>query len=380
MRAAPRILLLFGTRPEAIKMASVIAALRRHAAVTVRVAVTGQHRELLDQALAALQLVPDVDLDLMSAGQPHRALLGALIESIASLLEAERPARLVVQGDTSSAWAGAMAANLCGVPVAHVEAGLRSGDLAAPRPEEGWRRAITAVADCHFAPTATAAAALAAENVPRGAIHVTGNSGIDSLLAMAARVGASPSLGTSVTSFVAAAGTRRVVTVTVHRREKDIAAVARVARAVSILARRDDVAVALPTHPAPQALALARLLAHEPGVTVLPSLDYPAMVRLLGLSHLLLTDSGGLQEEAPALDLPVLVLRDTTERPEGVAAGCAWLVGTDPARIVAAATRLLDDAAAHAAMARARNPYGDGRAGERIAAILARLHAGDGSD
>lgn len=374
MCAAPRILLLFGTRPEAIKMASVIAALRRHSAVTVRVAVTGQHRELLDQALAALQLVPDIDLDLMRAGQPHRALLGALIDSVAALLEAERPARLVVQGDTSSAWAGAMAANLCGVPVAHVEAGLRSGDLAAPRPEEGWRKAITAVADCHFAPTATAAAALAAENVPLEAIHVTGNSGVDSLLTMAARVAATPSLGASVASFVAAAGRRRIVTVTVHRREKDAAAMASVARAMSILAQRDDVAVALPTHPAPQALALAQLLAREPGVTVLPSLDYPAMVRLLGLSYLLLTDSGGLQEEAPALDLPVLVLRDTTERPEGIAAGCARLIGTDPAHIVAAATRLLDDSTTHAAMARARNPFGDGRAGERIAAILARLH------
>ncbi len=356
-------------------MAPVVAALRRHPALTVRVAVTGQHRALLDQALAALELVPDVDLDLMRAGQPHRALLGGLIDSVAALLEAERPVRLVVQGDTSSAWAGAMAANLCGVPVAHVEAGLRSGDLAAPRPEEGWRRAITAVADCHFAPTATAAAALAAENVPPDAIHVTGNSGIDSLLAMAARVAAVPSLGAAVASFAAAADARRIVTVTVHRREKDRAAMARVAQAVCVLARRDDVAVALPTHPAPQALALARQLAREPRVTVLPSLDYPAMVRLLGMSHLLLTDSGGLQEEAPALDLPVLVLRDTTERPEGIASGCASLVGTDPARIVAAATRLLDHPVAHAAMARARNPYGDGCAGERIAAILARLHA-----
>ena len=363
-------------------MAPVVAALRRHPALTVRVAVTGQHRALLDQALAALELVPDVDLDLMRAGQPHRALLGGLIDSVAALLEAERPVRLVVQGDTSSAWAGAMAANLCGVPVAHVEAGLRSGDLAAPRPEEGWRRAITAVADCHFAPTATAAAALAAENVPPDAIHVTGNSGIDSLLAMAARTVATPSLGAAVASFVTLAGTRRIVTLTVHRREKDLAAMQRVARAVATLARRDNVAVALPVHPAPQARALARLLAREPRVTLLPPLDYPAMVRLLGMSHLLLTDSGGLQEEAPALDLPVLVLvlRDTTERPEGIASGCAFLVGTDPARIVAAATRLLDDPAAHAAMARARNPYGDGRAGERIAAILAWLHADDPRD
>ena len=323
--------------------------------------------------------MPHVDLDLMRAGQPHRVLLGALIDSVAALLEAERPARLVVQGDTSSAWAGAMAANLCGVPVAHVEAGLRSGDLAACR-LEGWRRAITAVADCHLAPTATAAAALAVENVPPFAIHVTGNSGIDARLAMAARIAATPWPGASVAPFAAAAGQRRIVTVTMHRRGKDRAAVGRVARAVSILARRDDVAVALPTHPASQALALARLLAREPRVTVLPSLDHPAMVRLLSLSHLLLTDSGGLREEAPALDLPVLVLRETTERLERTAAGCARLVGTNPAHIVAAATPLLDDDAAHAVMARARNPYGDGRAGERIAAILARLHADDPRD
>ncbi|MBB3693924.1 UDP-N-acetylglucosamine 2-epimerase (non-hydrolyzing) [Sphingomonas sp. BK580] len=357
-------------------MGPVVAALRRRPRLKVRVAVTGQHRELLDHTLAALGLVPDIDLDLMRAGEPHRRMLGAMLDSVAALLEAERPARLVVQGDTSSAWAGAMAANLCGVPLAHVEAGLRSGDLAAPRPEEGWRRAVTAVADCHFAPTATAAAALAAENVPLHAIHVTGNSGIDSLLGMAAQVAAIPSLGAAVAPFAASAGPRRIVTVTVHRREKDPAAMARVALALSTLARRDDVAVALLAHPAPRTRALARLLARERRVTVLPPLDYPAMVRLLRMSRLLLTDSGGLQEEAPALDLPVLVLRDTTERPEGVAAGCARLVGTDPGRIVAAAERLLDDPAAHAAMARARNPYGDGAAGERIAAIVARLHAG----
>jgi UDP-N-acetylglucosamine 2-epimerase (non-hydrolysing) len=287
---------------------------------------------------------------------------------------------LVVQGDTSSAWAGAMAANLCGVPVAHVEAGLRSGDLAAPRPEEGWRRAITAVTDCHFAPTATAAAALAAENVPLSTIHITGNSGIDSLLRMTARLAAMPLFTPALDPLVRAAGRRQVVTVTLHRREKDAAATARVAHAVSAIAQRVDVAVALLAHPAPPSRLLVRLLAQDPGVTVLPPLDYPAMVRLLAMSRLLLTDSGGLQEEAPALDLPVLVLRNTTERPEGVVAGCARLVGTDPAPIVAAADHLLNDPAAHAAMARARNPYGDGHAGQRIAAVLARLHANDGGD
>ncbi|WP_132908364.1 UDP-N-acetylglucosamine 2-epimerase (non-hydrolyzing) [Sphingomonas sp. BK235] len=376
MRAAPRLLLLFGTRPEAIKMAPVIAALRRRRGLELRIASTGQHGTLLDGALAALELAPDVDLRLMRAGQPHRQLLGAMIDAVGALLAEERPARLVVQGDTSTAWAGAMAANLCGVPVAHVEAGLRSGDLAAPRPEEGWRKAITAVTDCHLAPTAVAAAALAAENVRPDAIHVTGNSGVDSVLAMVARVAATPALGGAVAPFVAAASDRRIVTVTLHRREQGQAAVARVAQAIAVLARRDDVAIALLTHPAPASRALAHRLAREPRVTLFPPLDYPAMVRLLAMSHLLLTDSGGLQEEAPALDLPVLVLRDTTERPEGVMAGCARLVGTDPARIVATATWLLDQSAAHAAMARARNPYGDGRAGDRIAAVIARLHGG----
>lgn len=375
MYAQPGILLVFGTRPEAIKLAPVIAALRRRGELAVRIVTTGQQRELLAQALAALGLAPDIDLDLMRAGQPHHELLGTCVAALGALIATERPARLVVQGDTTSALAGALAAHLGGVPIAHVEAGLRSGDLAAPWPEEGWRKAITALADCHFAPTATAAAALAAEQVPMRSIHVTGNSGIDALLAMRAHAAASSAVPPALARFVDEVGERRVVTITVHRREKDEAAMARTAQALRALARRGDVAVALLAHPAPQPQALAALLARERGITVLPALDYAAMVRLLAMSHLVLTDSGGLQEEAPALGVPVLVLRDTTERPEGIDAGCAALVGTDPARIVAAAARLLDDPAAHAAMAGARNPYGDGYAGERIAAILGRLHA-----
>ncbi|MDR6788260.1 UDP-N-acetylglucosamine 2-epimerase (non-hydrolyzing) [Sphingomonas sp. BE138] len=374
----PRLLVIVGTRPEVVKMAPVIAALRAQTAVSTRVLSTGQHRTLLDQALAAFGIVPDVDLGLMRDGQPLDAALAALLVGIGAVLEQERPDRVVVHGDTLTMLAGTLAAHLRGVPVAHVEAGLRSGDLSAPWPEEASRRVGGVIADLHFAPTEAAAAALRGENVPGSTIHLTGNTVADALQAMRARLAADPMLGATIAPVLAHCAGRRVVTVTVHRRENHGAPLRHIATALAQLAARPDVIVVLPLHPNPVVAGVLRdALAAHPAVTLLPPLDYPAFVRLMAASTLILTDSGGVQEEAPALGVPVLVLRDATERPEGVAAGGVRIVGTDPVRIVAAATELLDDPDAYAAMAVTRDCYGDGRAATRIADILVRTMTGE---
>ena len=353
-----KLFVVVGTRPEAIKLAPVIRALRT-AGATVTVCATGQHRTLAGEALAWFGLVPDLGLG------PHPAdldgLSASLLTAVGAAIDAEQPERVIVQGDTASALAGALAAHHRRLPVAHVEAGLRSGDLAAPWPEEGNRRLIAALADLHFAPTEVAAAALRAENIAAAAIHMTGNSGIDALRLIPP---GPPPLDP---------GGRRLILVTCHRRESFGRGIAGIAAALRALARRPDVTIALPLHPNP--VVRAGLGALD-GVRLLDPLTYPDFVRLLAAAHLVLTDSGGVQEEAPALGVPVLVLRDTTERPEGVAAGTARLVGTKARRILAEACRLLDDPAAHAAMARAHCPYGDGHAARRIAAVLKPLDSG----
>jgi len=375
-----KLLLVFGTRPEAIKMFPVARALAKLSDFNVRICTTGQHRELLDQVLAVADLQPDVELGVMGRGLTLDALVERLLSGIGSVIERERPDRVVVQGDTATALAGALSAHHHRVPVAHVEAGLRSGDLHNPWPEEGNRRIVAALADLHFAPTDTAAAALRAENVT-GAIHVTGNSGIDALRWTAARIAERPELAAGLDDVAERFGDRRIVLVTAHRRENHGPAMASIARAIVRIAARTDTAVLLPLHPNPAAgYALEAALAGAANVVRVPPLDYPHFVRALGLCHLVLTDSGGVQEEAPALGRPVLVLRNTTERPEGVAAGTARLVGTEEERVVAETVRLLDDPGAHAAMARAHNPYGDGQAAPRIAAILAEAHGIGGQD
>ncbi|HYQ76634.1 non-hydrolyzing UDP-N-acetylglucosamine 2-epimerase [Cellulomonas sp.] len=358
-----RVMTVYGTRPEAIKVAPVVLALDASPDMQGITVVTGQHREMLDQVNAQFGIAPDHDLGVMRHGQSLSGLFARVLDGLDPVLAAERPDAVVVQGDTTTAAAAALAAFHRGVPVAHLEAGLRSGDLASPFPEEGNRRLVTHLAALHLAPTATSRANLLAEGVPADRVVVTGNTVVDALLATVARD--APFRDRALES--AAGCGRRLVLVTTHRREAWGEAMRGVGRAVARLAREhEDVLVVLPAHrnPAVREVLLPEV-AGEPNVLVTEPLPYPEFARLLGLAHLVLSDSGGVQEEAPSLGTPVLVLRDTTERPEAVAAGTVRLVGTDEEAIVREARTLLRDPAAHAAMATAANPYGDGTAAAR---------------
>ncbi len=374
-KASPRILVSFGTRPEAIKMAPVVHALRARGGMDVRVAVTAQHREMLDQVLGIFGIKPDIDLDLMEPGQSLDALSARILTRYGAALDAWQPDRVLVHGDTLTTMMVTLASYFRQIPVGHVEAGLRSGDIYSPWPEEGNRKVAGAICDLHFAPTAGSADALRAENIPGDAIHVTGNTVIDALLATHRRIEADPSLASDLDPWAERFAGKRIVALTAHRRENFGVGTDNIAAAIADLAARDDVAVIFPVHPNPHVRPVMEgALGGLDNVALIEPLDYPHFVRLMAMADLLLTDSGGIQEEAPSLGKPVLVMRDTTERPEGIAAGTARLVGADRARIVAEATRLLDDPAVYAAMAQAHNPYGDGQASERIARIVAATH------
>jgi UDP-N-acetylglucosamine 2-epimerase (non-hydrolysing) len=367
-----KLLVIFGTRPEAIKLFPVIAAFKAAARVEVRTCVTAQHRGLLDQVLAIADLRPDIDLDLMEPGQSLDRLTARLLTGLGEVMDAERPDMVMVQGDTATAMAGALAAYYRKVPVAHVEAGLRSGDIYHPWPEEVNRRIVAPIATLHFAPTETAAEALRRETVAPETIHVTGNTVIDALHWTRARVNADPTLAAGLDRIVERTRGRRLLLVTTHRRENFGDGMAAVARAIGRIAARDDVAVLFPMHPNPNvASAMDEWLGDRPNVARIEPLDYPHFVHALDLAHLVLTDSGGVQEEAPALGKPVLVMRETTERPEGVTAGTSRLVGTAEDRIVSEVFTLLDDKAAYSAMAHSHNPFGDGHAAGRIAGLVA---------
>lgn len=372
---ADKLLIVFGTRPEAIKMFPVVDALRATGRFDVRVCVTAQHREMLDQVLDLAGIVPDIDLDVMQPNQSLDALFQRLVAGLGETFDRERPARVLVHGDTLTTMAATIAAYFRKIPVGHVEAGLRSGDIYQPWPEEVNRRVAGVVADLHFAPTDTARDALLAENVDPARIHVTGNTVIDALFATRDRIAANPALAAGLDDIAARFAGRRIVAVTSHRRENFGGGMEAIADAIAQIAARPDVAVVFPVHPNPNVRGIMhdRLGALD-NVALIDPLDYPHFVRLMAMSHVMLTDSGGVQEEAPSLGVPVLVMRDTTERPEGVAAGTAALVGTDADTIVNRMLSLLDDDDAHAAMARAHNPYGDGRAAERIARIVEHAH------
>jgi UDP-N-acetylglucosamine 2-epimerase (non-hydrolysing) len=368
-----KIFAVFGTRPEAIKMFPVVHALQRQTAVEVRVCVTAQHREMLDQVLAIARIKADFDLDVMTPNQSLDALLARLVTGLGETFDREKPDRILVHGDTLTTMAATLAAYFRKIPVGHVEAGLRSGNIYHPWPEEVNRKVAGAVADLHFAPTETAAAALRAENVPAERIHVTGNTVIDALLATKARIDEEPSLASGLDALAARFSGKRIIAVTSHRRENFGEGMKAIADAIAGIAARDDVAVVFPVHPNPHVRsAMEPILGDLSNVALIDPLDYPHFVRLLGMSSLVLTDSGGVQEEAPSLGKPVLVMRETTERPEGIEAGTARLVGTDKNRIVSEIFSLLDDEGAYNAMARAHNPFGDGTAGVQIAEILTR--------
>ncbi len=367
-----RIMTVFGTRPEAIKMFPVVHALRAQSGIEARVCVTAQHRDLLDQVLDIAQIVPDVDLDVMQPNQTLDALLARLVTGLGETFDREKPDRILVHGDTLTTMAGTIAAYFRKIPVGHVEAGLRSGDIYQPWPEEVNRRVTGVVADLHFAPTEAAADALMAENVDPARIHVTGNTVIDALLATQAQLQARPEIAAGLDDLATRFAGRRIVAVTSHRRENFGEGMRNIARAIAQIAARPDVAVIFPVHPNPNVRSVMDAeLAGLSNVAMIDPLDYPHFVRLLDMCELVLTDSGGVQEEAPSLGKPVLVMRETTERPEGVAAGTARLVGTDPAQIVNEIFSLLDDKAAYSAMSRAHNPFGDGKAAQRIARVIA---------
>jgi len=365
------VLIVMGTRPEAIKLAPVFRALRERPEFSVFVAVTGQHRELLADTLAALQIVPDFDLKLMQAGQSQFDLIGAMLPGLAGVMASVMPAWVIVQGDTATAFVGALAAYLRQTPVAHVEAGLRTGDKYGPFPEEVYRRLIADIADLHFAPTPRAVSNLLAEGVAEGQIHLTGNTAIDSLHWVLKHV--APVWPEALATHAASLMNGRLVLVTCHRRESFGADISEIMQAVASLARRFDTThFVFPVHPNPQVMGPAHeILGALSNVHLTAPLDYPAFAHLLARCYLVMTDSGGVQEEAVELGRPTVVMRKVTERQEGVDAGTAVLAGVEGAAIVECVARLLDDQAAYARLAVRASVYGEGDAAQKLAQILA---------
>lgn len=371
------ILVVFGTRPEAIKLFPVVHALADDPRFRVVTCVSAQHRGMLDQVLEIAGIVPDHDLDLMRPDQTLDGLTAALLTELGKVMDAVQPDWVMVQGDTATAMAGALAAYYRKLPVAHVEAGLRSHNIYHPWPEEINRKIIGTIAALHFAPTDVSAAALLAENVAPAGVHVTGNTVIDALQWVTARIEAEPVLASGLAEIEARFAGKRIIGVTSHRRENFGGGLENIAEAIRRIALRDDVALVFPVHPNPNVRrVMDAALAGLPNVAMIEPLDYPHFARLLGLCEIMLTDSGGVQEEAPALGKPVLVMRETTERPEGVTAGTAKLVGTDVDAIVTEIFTLLDDKAAYSAMARAHNPFGDGQSARRIVELLGNVANG----
>ncbi|PFG32278.1 non-hydrolyzing UDP-N-acetylglucosamine 2-epimerase [Sanguibacter antarcticus] len=375
----PLVMTVYGTRPEAIKVAPLVRALEASMSLASMTVVTGQHREMLDQVNELFAIVPDVDLDVFGHGQSLSGVAARILDRLDPVLLEVAPAAVVVQGDTTTSTAAALAAFYRQIPVIHLEAGLRSGDITSPFPEEANRRITTQLAALHLAPTAESRANLLREHVDPADVVVTGNTVIDALLETVAKdlPFADPRL-----EEVAASG-RPVLLVTTHRRENWGDAMENVGRALRRIAlAHPEYVVVLPAHRNPIVReAVLPHLAGLPNVLVTEPLAYGEFTRLLGVSRIVLTDSGGVQEEAPSLGKPVLVMRDTTERPEAVAAGTVALIGTGEDRIVDEVERLMTDAGAYDAMAHAVNPYGDGRASARaVAAIGALLGVGERAD
>ncbi len=367
-----RVLSIFGTRPEAVKMAPIVQRLACTPGIEAMVCVTAQHRQMLDQVLTLFQIQPQVDLDLMRPNQGLADLTAAILTALDPVLADLHPDWILVQGDTTTVMAAALLAFFRGIGVGHVEAGLRTGDKRQPLPEEINRRIAGVVADLHFAPTQRNRSNLLAEGIPDRQIVVTGNPVIDALEQIAAQP--TPAEASDLLQKLGIEpGGKRLVYITAHRRENFGRPLEQICLALRCLAEeyRGRVEFVYPVHLNPNVQEpVYRLLAGLENLTLLPPMDYLPHIHLLKQSSLVLTDSGGIQEEAPGLGIPTLVLREVTERPEGVEAGTLQLVGTDSARIIAGAQRLLDDPEAHAAMAQAVNPFGDGHAAERIVQAL----------
>lgn len=367
-----KVMVVFGTRPEAIKMAPVVTALKADDGIETLVAVTAQHRQMLDQVLGLFGIEPDDDLDVMQPGQTLPGLFAKILGGMTTVLEKRRPDLVLVHGDTSTTFATALAAFYARIPVGHVEAGLRTGNLHAPWPEEANRRLTAPLSELHFAPTEGSRGNLLREGTPAQGIHITGNTVIDALLAVSQRVQADAALQAELSArFPYLEQDKRLVLVTGHRRENFGGGFEQICLAIRDLAQRGDTQVVYPVHLNPNVQEpVNRILSGVQGVHLIEPLDYLPFVYLMTRSHLILTDSGGIQEEAPSLGKPVLVLRNTTERPEAVAAGTVKLVGTDRDTIVAETSRLLDDPSAYLEMSRAHNPYGDGDSAQKIARLV----------
>ena len=365
-----KIIVVIGTRPEAIKLAPVVLELQRHPShFETQICVTGQHREMLDQMLRVFGLRPNHDLGVMKKGQDLTGVTAACLTELDRVLRQERPALVVVQGDTTTTFAASLAAYYHHIPVAHIEAGLRTGKKYDPFPEEINRRLTTHLSDFHFAPTEVARRNLLLEGIRAEDILVTGNTVIDALLLTQARLTEEPSL---MVDELGLTDKSRMILVTAHRRESFGLPFRRICEAIrAISERRQDVLVVYPVHLNPNVQAPVReILDGLPNVRLLPPLDYVSFVACMQAAYILLTDSGGIQEEGPSLRKPVLVMREVSERPEAIAAGTACLTGTDPEEIVGAVSSLLDDPARYKQMTTRPNPYGDGHAAERIVGFL----------
>lgn len=375
------ICIVLGTRPEAIKMAPVIKAFEAHAAISpglidVRVCVTGQHRQMLDQVLSLFRITPHYDLNVMRANQDLADLTARVITGVREVLQEFQPDLVLVHGDTTTTFAAALAAYYQRIPVAHVEAGLRTGDIYAPWPEEINRRLTGAIAAIHFAPTEASKQNLVNENIDAGSVEITGNTVIDALLTVVATIKRDRELRSGLDrKFSFLNNEKRLLLVTGHRRENFGGGFMGICKALKEIAERDDIEIIYPVHLNPNVQEpVQRLLSESPSIHLIEPLDYLPFVYLMERSYLILTDSGGIQEEAPSLGKPVLVLRNTTERPEGVESGTVKLVGNDPEVILSEVKKLLDDSLLYEHMASASNPYGNGTAAERIvSSVMSRI-------
>lgn len=370
---AQKVLAVFGTRPEAIKIAPLIHRLREAANIDLRVCVTGQHRQMLDQVLRLFEIVPDFDLNIISQGQTLSDITTRVLTGVHAVLDRFVPDAMLVHGDTTTTLAATLAAFYRNVAVGHVEAGLRTGNLSAPWPEEMNRRVTDVMACWLFAPTLQAQETLLREGVDRDRISLTGNTGIDALLQIKKRLDSDDGMRNRLAAqYSFLDKSRRLILVTGHRRENFGTPFERLFVALRTLADRNpDIQIVYPVHLNPRVQAPVKaILSGHPNIHLIEPQEYLPFVFLMSSAHLIITDSGGIQEEAPALGKPVLVTRDSTERPEAVAAGTARLVGTDPERLITVTEQLLNDTKEYARMARAHNPFGDGRASERIVVAL----------
>lgn len=369
------ILIVFGTRPEAIKMAPVVKALQQSKTIQVKVCVTAQHRQMLDQVLDLFEIQPDFDLNIMKPGQNLTDITANILSGLHEILSQNSFDRILVHGDTTTSFAASLAAFYQKIPVGHVEAGLRTGDIYAPFPEEMNRRLTGCIADFHFAPTDGARTNLLAEGISEKQIYVTGNTVIDALLQVVNRLNNDAELRAEFDKqFEFIDANKRLILVTGHRRENFGDGFENICHSLAEIAMRNDVQIVYPVHLNPNVQEpVNRILRGISNIHLISPLDYLPFVYLMNRSTLLITDSGGVQEEAPSLGKPVLVMRDTTERPEAVEAGTVILVGTDKQKIVTETNRLLNDSVAYKIMSQAHNPYGDGFAAQRICDVLSNL-------